>query len=72
MWVFLHCLTKHTVIVHAYVSPRLSWFILGAVSALDHMVFIWFHFKKQNEMKNKNKEKYKKNYFMKMNKMKRK
>ena len=29
--------------------------------ALDHVVFIWFHFKKQNEMKKKINEKNYKN-----------
>ena len=44
-----------------YISPCPSWFILGAVSALGRVVFICFHFKKQNEMKKKNNEKnYKK------------
>ena len=36
-----------------YISPCPSWFILGAVSALGRVVFICFHFKKQNEMKKK-------------------
>ena len=43
--------------MHAYVSPRPSWFILDAMSALEGVVFIWFRFKRQNEMKKKSKEK---------------
>ena len=39
---------------HAYVSPRRSWFILGTMAALGHVVFIWFQFKEQKEMKKKN------------------
>ena len=39
--------------MHVYVSLRPPWFVLGAMSALGHMVFIWFFFKKRNEMKEK-------------------
>ena len=59
-----------------YVSPRPSWFTLGAMSALSHVAFFWFHFKKRNETKKKKKtekkkkENYKKNQVMKMSKMK--
>ena len=47
---------------------------LNAMSALDHVVFILFYFKKRNEMKKKlkNGKRYKKNRDIKMNKMKRK
>ena len=38
---------------YAFVNPQLSWFVLGAMSALCHVVFIWFHFKKQNEYEEK-------------------
>ena len=38
----------------------LSWFILGAMSALGHKVFIWFHFKKRNKIKKKKKNEMKK------------
>ena len=58
--------------MHAYVSPRPSWFILGTMAALDHVVFIWFQFKEQKEMKKKINEikNYKKNQEMTMNNMK--
>lgn len=48
---FLHPLIDHSAAVHSFVSPRLSWFILSAMSSLSHVVFIRFHFKKQNELK---------------------
>ena len=48
---FLHRLIQHTAAVHAYVSSRPSCFILGAMSVLGHVDFIWFHFRKRNEMK---------------------
>ena len=58
--------------MHAYVSPRPSWFILGTMGALDHVVFIWFQFKEQKEMKKKINEikNYKKNQEMTLNNMK--
>ena len=40
---------KYTAAAHAYVNPRPSF--LGAISALGHVVFILFLFKKQKEMK---------------------
>ena len=40
------------------------------MSALGHVVFFWFHFQKQNEIKKKMKKNYKKNEVMKMNKIK--
>ena len=30
---------------------RPSWFVLGAMPAIGHVVLIWIHFKKRNEMK---------------------
>ena len=48
---FLQRLIQHTDDAHAYVSCWSSRFILGVMSALSHMVFVWFHFKKQNGMK---------------------
>ena len=48
---FLHRLIKHTTAAYAYVSPRSSWLILGTMPVLGHVIFIWFHFKKRNEMK---------------------
>ena len=56
---FLHRLIQHTAAAHPYVSHRPSWFILGAMSALGHVVFFWFHFKKRNEMKKQLNEKRK-------------
>ena len=47
---------------HAYVSLPPSRFNLETMSALGHVVFIWFHFKKQNEMKKMDKLKKKKNF----------
>ena len=38
---------------HANVS-RLSWFVVGVMFALGHVVFIWFHLKKGNENNNNN------------------
>ena len=35
--------------MHVYVNLRPSCFVLAVMAALDHMIFIWFHFKKQNE-----------------------
>lgn len=54
---FLHPLIDHSAAVHSYVSPQLSWFVLSAMSSLSHVVFIRFHFKKQNELKKKLREK---------------
>ena len=53
IWLFLHRLIKHTASAHVYVSPWSSWFILGAMSPLGHVIFIWFRFKKRTEMKKK-------------------
>ena len=48
---FLYGLIYHAAATHAYVSPRPSWFMLGAVSALGHVVFISFQKSKWKEMK---------------------
>ena len=53
----LHRLLQYTAAVHAYISPRPSWFILGAILGLGHMVFISLHFKKQKKIKKNTKEK---------------
>ena len=42
---FSYHLISHTAAAHVYVSSLPSLFILGAMSALDHVVLIWFHFK---------------------------
>ena len=39
--------------MHAYVSHRPSRFILGDMSALGRVVFIYFHIKKRSKMKKK-------------------
>ena len=36
--------------MHVYVSLQPSWFILGAMSAVSHLVFFWFYFNKRNEI----------------------
>ena len=48
---FLYGLIYHAAATHAYVSSRPSWFIVGAVSALGHVVFISFQKSKWKEMK---------------------
>ena len=59
---FKPSLIQHNAAAHAYASPRPTWFILEAMSALDHVIFIWFHFKKRNEMKSKKKKKKENEY----------
>ena len=49
----LHRLLQYTAAVHAYISPRPSWFILGAILGLGHVVLISLHFKKLKEIKKK-------------------
>ena len=44
-------LRKIQCFTHAYVSSRPSWLVSGAISALSNVVFIFFCFKKLNEMK---------------------
>ena len=41
--------------MHVYVSLQPSWFILGAMSAVSHLVFFWFCFNKRNEIKKEKK-----------------
>ena len=41
----------NTAAAHAYVSPRPSWFILGAISALGHVVFSGFISKNEKKTK---------------------
>ena len=36
---------------NAYVSLQLSWFILGTMSVLGHVLFVWFCSKKQDKTK---------------------
>ena len=45
---FLHRLIYHTAAAHACASPQPSWFIIGTISTLSYLVFIWVRFKKRN------------------------
>ena len=40
--------------VHVYISSQPTWFVLGAMSALGHMVSTLFSFTSRNEIKWKN------------------
>ena len=66
--ILLHHLLQYNSAAHAYVSPRPSGFILSAMPALGDVVFIWFHFKKQNERNEKNRRKKKIKAFRKIRK----
>ena len=48
---FLDRLIWDTAAVYTHVSPQLSWLILGTMSPLGQVVFIWFLLKNRNEKK---------------------
>ena len=64
----LHRLLQYTAAVHAYISPLPSWFILGAILGLGHVVFISLHFKKLMEIKKKKMRKKRMKAFRKIRK----